>query len=82
MKLTICKRVNDSIYTPYSNNRKILEEFIKLKADCAEITEYGNKTAYSCANSLNSSIKTYKMSGMRAVVRERRCYLIKEKSKK
>lgn len=60
-----------------TENRRILEEFISCDCDCCEVTEYLQKTATMVTASLNQSIKTYRMSGIRAITKNGRTYLIK-----
>lgn len=67
------RELNPSAYTA---NRKILAEFAESDMDCAEVLNYPQQDPYTCASSLNQSIKTYKM-GYKAIVRNRRVYLVK-----
>lgn len=61
-----------------SKNQKILEEFRNSDLDCAEVTEFTQCSATTCAASLNASIKRYRLNTLRAIIREGRVFLIKE----
>lgn len=61
-----------------SKNQKLLEEFVNSKMDCAEVKDFKQKNSKSCCNSLNISIKRYHMTGVRAIHRKNRVFLIKD----
>ena len=60
-----------------SNNQKIIEEFLESDLDCAKIENWTQKSAMSCAGSLNRSIVKYKMTGARAISRNGEVFLIR-----
>ena len=60
-----------------TKNQKIIEEFVNSNMDCAEVKEFNHKTAWSCANALNYSIKRFRLSGVQAISRKGRVFLIK-----
>ena len=60
-----------------TKNQKILEDFVNSNMDCAEVKDFTCKTASYCATSLNISIKRYKLSGVQALSRKGRVFLIK-----
>ena len=69
------KKVNYS----RTNNFEILEEFVESDMDCAEVKDFTQISAWSCASSLNASIKRFNIGGIKAISREGKCYLIKKK---
>lgn len=68
-------RLNSNAYTA---NRKILTQFMESNMDCAVVEDYPQSQPYACANSLNASIKVYRMGNVRAIVRNKIVYLIKD----
>ena len=60
-----------------TENRRILEEFISSDCECCEVVDYTQKTATIATGSLNQSIKTYRFSGIRAITKDNRVYLIR-----
>ena len=64
-------------YKKYGNF-KLLTAFAESDLDCAKIEGYSHKTVYSCAHSLNASIKRYRMYTIEAFVRNGNVYLIKK----
>lgn len=62
-----------------TENRRILEEFIGQEEEVMEVLDWVPKTAAGAAGSLNNSIKTYKMGGIRAISTNGHVYLIKIK---
>lgn len=62
-----------------TKNLEILEEFVESDMDCAEVKDFTQITAMSCATSLNNSIKRFNIGGIKAISREGKCYLIKKK---
>lgn len=71
-------KIEGIMYYKKTDNLKILEEFASSGLDCAKVDEFSNKSAFSCSNSLNHSIKRYKFAGIRAISRRGNVYLIKE----
>lgn len=71
-------KIEGIMYYKKTDNLKILEEFASSGLDCAKVDEFSNKSAFSCANSLNHSIKRYKFAGIHAISRRGNVYLIKE----
>lgn len=78
MKLTKCNinEINNTYYKK-SENLTLLEEFLDSNMDCAEVEGFTQKTATSCANSFNTSIKNYRLHGIRAISRKGKVYLVK-----
>lgn len=60
-----------------SENQKIIEEFLASEHDCVKIEGWAQKTAVSCAGSLNKSIERYKMTGAKAISRDNEVFLIR-----
>lgn len=60
-----------------SNNQKIIEEFLATGLNCVRVEGWTQKTALSCAGSLNRSIKKYKMTGARSISRKGEVFLIR-----
>lgn len=61
-----------------SANLELLEEFANSNMICAEVVDYHQRDARSCANSLNGSIKRYKMNNIEAHERKGKVFLIKK----
>lgn len=61
-----------------SANLELLEEFANSNMICAEVVDYHQCNATSCASSLNHSIKRYKMNGIEAHERKGKVFLIKK----
>ena len=61
-----------------TNNYELLNEFIRSGLDCAEIQDFPQSTASSCANSLNNSIKRFHISGVRVARKKGKVYLVKK----
>lgn len=59
-----------------SPNSILLEDFLSSGPTCAEVVEYNTKKSYYCTQSLNNSIKTYKMPGVKAITRDGKVYLV------
>lgn len=78
MKLKKCN-INEIDHSTYakSDNMALLEEFLKSDMDCAEVQGYTHKSAIGCTASLNSSIKTYRFHGIKAITRKDKVYLVK-----
>ena len=82
MKLVRCNLFEvDARSLGMVKNQEILEEFMNSDMECAEVMGYTNKTASSCANSLNGSIKRFGYHGVKAVSKKDKVYLIKVKDK-
>lgn len=64
-------------YTP-SKNLEMLEEFKDSDLDCVKVVDWTQAQAASCSNSLNASIKRYRMNNIKAIVRKGEVYLIKK----
>lgn len=60
-----------------SSNYDIIEKFAESDMDCVKIEDYTQQTAFSCAGSLNGSIKRYHKAGIKAIVSNGNVYLIK-----
>lgn len=63
----------------YSENRRILEEFVESGLNCAEIENFTQKSAQSAQSSLIGSIKRYKITTVQVAVRKNRVFLIRKK---
>lgn len=61
-----------------SKNLGVLEEFRDSDLDCVKVEDWTQAQAFSCSNSLNASIKRYKMNNLKAFVRDGEVYLIKK----
>lgn len=77
MKLKRCE-IKDlaELYKP-CKNQKLIKEFIESDMDIAEVVDFTQKTAYTCATSLNVTIRRGKYGGIYAMVRKGRVFLIK-----
>lgn len=78
MKLVKCDMNEVKGYYKKTRNQEILEEFVESGLECAKVEEWTNKTANSCANSINYSIKRFGYNNIKAFVRNGIVYLIKE----
>ena len=58
-------------------NQEILEEFQNSEFDCVKVLAWNNSSAHSCVNSLNASIKRFKLLGLKAITRKDEVFLIK-----
>ena len=63
--------------TKKSKNLHILEEFINSGMDCARVDGYDNSKAEYCASSLSTSIRRFKLFGVKAIKRGDDVFLIK-----
>ena len=59
------------------DNYATLMEFADSSMTCAEVTDFGSRTAASCANSLRSSVKRFHLNNIIVTVRGNKLYLIK-----
>lgn len=71
------KKIEPRMYKR-SENLMILEEFQNSGLECAKVERFTQACARYCATSLNNSIKRYKISNTRAIIRKGKVYLIKE----
>lgn len=80
MKLTPCniEEIGGMGYYKKSNNYRILSEFISSGLKAAKVEEFTQKSATSCAASLNASIKRYRMNSIYAIERKGEVFLIRE----
>ena len=62
-----------------SRNHEILVEFSESGMKCAKVEGWTCKDCYIAVGSLNSSIKRYKMTGIRAIARKGKVYLVNER---
>lgn len=62
-----------------TKNMEIIEEFVNSGMDCAKVEGFTQKTADSCATSLNLSIKRFNKAGIKAISRKGEVFLIKIK---
>ena len=60
-----------------TKNLELLEEFANSDFDCVEVTDFTQKNATTCATSLNTSIKRYRMFSIKAIQRGDRVFLIR-----
>lgn len=60
-----------------TKNMQILDEFVQSGMECAEVMEFTNKTASSCANSLRATIEKQRYGGITAISRNNKAYLIR-----
>lgn len=58
-------------------NQEVIEEFLASDMDCAKIEDFPQKTAQTCASSLNLTIKRFNFGGVRAISRGNEAFLIK-----
>lgn len=60
----------------YNHNRKMLEEFRNSGEACMEVVEYSQAHAKSCASSLTTSVRRFKMFNIQVVMKKGRVFLI------
>lgn len=60
----------------YNRIRKTLEEFRDSGEACMEVTEYTHKHAKSCASSLTTSVRRFKMFNIQVITKKGRVFLI------
>lgn len=70
------KKINAKLFSK-TENRKLLEEFIDSNLACAKVECFPQKNSKVCTSSLNNSIKTYHMLGIKAIERKGQVFLIK-----
>lgn len=71
------KKISNLKHYKKSELQNILEEFLESGADCVKIEGWTQKTAMSCASSLNVAAKRYKLTGARALSRNGEVFLVK-----
>lgn len=62
-----------------SNNLDTLMDFIDSGFDCVKLEGYTQKNAKNCRNSLENSIKNYRLGGIQVVVRGENVFLVRKK---
>lgn len=78
MRLVKCDReVIGNLKSKKSDNYKLLVEFTENGIDCAEVVDFTQKNAKSCATSLVNSIKRFRIHGVKCIQRKEKVYLIK-----
>ena len=78
MKLIPCdKKAIATVKEVRSDNFKLLWDFVESGEVCAQVEGYPHKTANSCASSLRTAVKNYKLNTVAVVVRRGNVYLIK-----
>lgn len=77
MKLYPVKEIDLRVRRPYTNNFKVLQEFVEGDYDIVEVRDFTNKNASSCASSLNSSARRYKFNVM-VIRRGERVFLMRK----
>lgn len=78
MMLTPYSKKDLKIEKTYTDNMRLINEFLESGLDCAKVEGWTHKNPDYCSSSLNRTIKSNNKRGIRAIVRERRVYLIKE----
>lgn len=63
---------------PYTDNHKILTDFLNSNYYCVELKGYTHRDAISCQSSMCASIRYYRMAGVRVRIRGDRVFLVKE----
>lgn len=71
------RETQEVIRRPYNKNWRILNEFAESGLDCCRLKGWTNKKALYCKNSLDLSIKRYKMFTIKVVVRNEQVYLMR-----
>ena len=61
-----------------TDNFKLLWDFVESGVTCAQVEGHSHKSASSCASSLRSAVKKYKLNTIAIVVRRGNVYLIKK----
>lgn len=81
MKMIPCERndVPNGRIRKYSENFKILTEFVEGNHECAELLEFTQKNAKNCQTSLLASIRRYRFPTVGVMTREERVFLYKKK---
>ena len=75
MKLTPIKNLPKKYKA--TKNLSILTEFANSEYTAARVDDFANCDAFSCASCLNSSIKRFHMTGIKAISRRGQVFLIK-----
>ena len=65
------------IYYAKTSNLRILEEFLNSGLTCAKLEGFPQKNAETCACSLRSSIRHFKMQGIKIIKRGETIILLK-----
>lgn len=78
MKLIPCdiKSINSRLYK-YTDNMKVIMEFVNSGIDCAKVENYPHIRPYSCANALNRCAERMNMPQIKAIVRKKAVYLVR-----
>lgn len=64
-------------YYAKTKHQDLIEEFVNSDMDCAKVEEWTHVNADSCSNAINMSIKRFKVSGVKAIVRGGEVFLVK-----
>lgn len=79
MKLIPCdKKAIATVKEVRTDNFKLLWDFVESGEACAQVEGYPHKSANSCATSLRTAIRNYKLVTIAVVVRRGNVYLIKK----
>lgn len=71
------KKLDTGVYYTKTNNMRFIEEFANSSMDCAKVEGWTQQDAWSCAASLNSTIKRMGKKNIRAISRKGEVYLLK-----
>ena len=77
MKLKSANIQDVKLINRNSDNYATLMEFIDSDMTCAEVTDFGSRTAAVCATSLRNSVTRYHLNNVIVTKRGDRVYLIK-----
>lgn len=77
MKLKSANIQDVKLINRNNDNYATLMEFIDSDMTCAEVTDFGSRTATACANSMRASVKRYRLNNVIVTVRGNKLYLIK-----
>ena len=58
-------------------NYKLLTEFVESDHECVELVDYSYSNRKSAQNSLAASVRRFKISSVKVVVRKERVFLVK-----
>ena len=71
------KAVKEAFGFKGTKNYDIIMEFVDGNHECVKVEGWTHTTAYSCAASLNKSIKTFNKGGIKAVSHRNEVYLVR-----
>lgn len=79
MRLVKCEKKNVESVKGYCvcKMQEIVKEFIDSGMDCAEIKDFTQKNATTCAASFNNACRRMKVNSVRAFAGENKCFVVR-----